>query len=163
MFRTTEIVSVLGVTARMLDRWVSEGVVNPSLQNPTSSGVDRIFSFQDLLAVAVVAELRKLGVSLDGVRPAISRLSTLTFHEDGEAGVDYLACFSNGEALVLKLAEVSEAIETRRGQNVILLDLAQIFANVQGASVEVTLGRTRPKAPRGRATGNKPHRRPRRE
>lgn len=161
MFRTTEIVRVMGVTARMLDRWVSEGVVNPSLQNATSSGVDRIFSLQDMLAIAVVAELRKLGVSLDGVRPAVSHLSTLAFHEDGEAPGDYLACFSKGEVLVLKLAEVPGAIKTRRGQNVILLDLATIFENVQGASMEVSLART-PKPPRKRTT-KKTHRRSRRE
>lgn len=145
----------------MLDRWVSEGVVNPSLQNPTSSGVDRIFSFQDLLTVAVVAELRKLGVSLDGTRPAISYLSTLAFHEDGDPEVDYLACFSNGEVVALKLAEVPGAFETRRGQNVILLDLAKVFDNVRGASVEVTLART-PKVPRKR-TAKKTQRRSRSE
>jgi len=160
-FRTAEIVSILGVTARMLDRWVSAGVVAPSVQSPPGSGVDRVFSFQDLIAVAVVAKLRSLGVSLDGMRPTVAHLSTLAFHERGEAKVDYLVCFSKGEVLALKVEEVLEAIEKRRGQNVILVDLAEIFVDLQGASMEVALGRTRSKIPRKRTAGEKPRRRPR--
>lgn len=70
-----------GVTMKQLRHWEKTGLVVPSVQKKISPrNTVRLYSFQDLMELLVVAELRhRPGISLQHVRRLISYLSTLDF------------------------------------------------------------------------------------
>jgi DNA-binding transcriptional MerR regulator len=62
-FPSNEVVALTGITARQLQWWDERGVVKPEHQ-----GHRRLYSMQNLTEVAVICELRRKGISLQGVR-----------------------------------------------------------------------------------------------
>jgi DNA-binding transcriptional MerR regulator len=62
-FLSQEVIALTGITARQLQWWDERGVVKPERE-----GHRRMYSMQNLTEVAVICELRRKGVSLQGVR-----------------------------------------------------------------------------------------------
>src|SRR5271168_225991 len=62
-FSSHDVIALTGVTARQLQWWDERGVVKPE-----RTGHSRTYSMQNLTAIAVISELRRKGVSLQGVR-----------------------------------------------------------------------------------------------
>jgi DNA-binding transcriptional MerR regulator len=62
-FSSQEVIALTGVTARQLQWWDERGVVKPERQ-----GHRRLYSMQNVMAMAVICELRRKGFSLQGVR-----------------------------------------------------------------------------------------------
>src|SRR6266404_3356213 len=62
-FPSQEVIALTGVTARQLQWWDERGVVKPERQ-----GHHRLYSIQNVMAMAVICELRRKGFSLQGVR-----------------------------------------------------------------------------------------------
>ena len=70
-----------GITMKQLRDWEKTGLVVPSVRQEISPrNTVRLYSFQDLVELLVVAELRhRPGISLQHVRRLVSYLSTLDF------------------------------------------------------------------------------------
>ncbi len=62
-YSSSEVVRFTGITARQLQWWDEQGIVVPE-----RDGRNRAYSFADLAELAVIAELRGKGFSLQGVR-----------------------------------------------------------------------------------------------
>jgi DNA-binding transcriptional MerR regulator len=62
-FPSHDVIALTGITARQLQWWDERGVVKPQRE-----GHRRLYSMQNLTEVAVICELRRKGVSLQGVR-----------------------------------------------------------------------------------------------
>ncbi len=62
-FSSQEVIALTGVTARQLQWWDEKGVVAPERE-----GHRRLYSMQNVMAMAVICELRRKGFSLQGVR-----------------------------------------------------------------------------------------------
>jgi DNA-binding transcriptional MerR regulator len=62
-FTSKEVVALTGVTARQLQWWDERGVVKAQHQ-----GHRRLYSMENVMAMAVICELRRKGFSLQGVR-----------------------------------------------------------------------------------------------
>lgn len=62
-FTSKEVVALTGVTARQLQWWDERGVIKPERQ-----GHRRLYSMENVMAMAVICELRRKGFSLQGVR-----------------------------------------------------------------------------------------------
>ncbi len=62
-FPSHEVIALTGVTARQLQWWDERGVVKPE-----RSGHRRLYSMDNVMAMAVICELRRKGFSLQGVR-----------------------------------------------------------------------------------------------
>jgi DNA-binding transcriptional MerR regulator len=62
-FSSHDVIALTGVTARQLQWWDERGVVKPERE-----GHHRLYSMQNLAAIAVISELRRKGFSLQGVR-----------------------------------------------------------------------------------------------
>jgi DNA-binding transcriptional MerR regulator len=62
-FSSQEVIALTGVTARQLQWWDERGVVKPQHQ-----GHRRLYSVENVMAMAVICELRRKGFSLQGVR-----------------------------------------------------------------------------------------------
>jgi DNA-binding transcriptional MerR regulator len=63
-----------GVDRRTLDFWDKSGFIVPSLQQGAGRGSQRLWSFDDLVALKVAAQLRALGVSLQALRKVATYL-----------------------------------------------------------------------------------------
>jgi len=57
-----------GVSYRTLDFWAKTGFIVPSIVQSTGKGSDRIYSFQDVVALRVACRLRNAGISLQKLR-----------------------------------------------------------------------------------------------
>lgn len=62
-FSSQEVIALTGVTARQLQWWDERGVIKPERQ-----GHRRLYSMENVMAMAVICELRRKGFSLQGVR-----------------------------------------------------------------------------------------------
>src|ERR1700758_2521818 len=62
-FTSREVIALTGITARQLQWWDERGVVKPERE-----GHRRLYSIEHLTEVAVICELRRKGISLQGVR-----------------------------------------------------------------------------------------------
>jgi len=62
-FSSQAVIALTGVTARQLQWWDERGVIKPERQ-----GHRRLYSMQNVMAMAVICELRRKGFSLQGVR-----------------------------------------------------------------------------------------------
>ena len=66
--------SIVGISQRRLDYWAELEVVCPSIQQAAGKGTERKYSFDDLLALALVKKLREAGLSLQKIRDGLGRL-----------------------------------------------------------------------------------------
>jgi DNA-binding transcriptional MerR regulator len=62
-FTSQEVIALTGITPRQLQWWDERGVVKPERE-----GHRRLYTMNHLTEVAVICELRRKGVSLQGVR-----------------------------------------------------------------------------------------------
>src|ERR1700685_3479593 len=62
-FTSQQVIALTGVTPRQLQWWDERGVVKPEHQ-----GHRRLYSMENVMALAVICELRRKGFSLQGVR-----------------------------------------------------------------------------------------------
>ena len=66
---------IAGLTRRQVDYWADKGLVMPSVdERLTPHRPVRLYSFMDLMALTVAAELRRRKVSLQHIREIVSRV-----------------------------------------------------------------------------------------
>ena len=105
-YRGTVASKVAGITYRQLDYWARKHIVEPSLQSSHGSGSRRLYSFKDILVLAVSKRLLDAGVNLQNVTVAIGYLnqhtvdefSSITIMSDGE---NVHQCTTDDEVLAL--------------------------------------------------------------
>lgn len=112
-YRGTVASKVAGITYRQLDYWASKRILVPSIATSHGSGSRRLYSFKDVLILAVSKKLLDIGVNLQNVTSAIGFLSR---HRTAELehmtiicdGQDVKEC-ENGDE-VLKLIDEGTAV-----------------------------------------------------
>src|SRR5207245_4501853 len=90
-FGSAVVLKLTGVTYRQLDYWARTGLVGSSIRQAAGHGSRRVYSFEDLVALRVVARLLDAGVSLQDVWRAVEYL-----RQQGDGPVRALRCFDNG-------------------------------------------------------------------
>jgi DNA-binding transcriptional MerR regulator len=68
-FLSNDVIALTGITARQLQWWDERGVVVPSRE-----GHRRVYSWDELVTVAVICQLRRRGFSLQRMRKVIAFL-----------------------------------------------------------------------------------------
>lgn len=76
-YRGTVARSAAGITYRQLDYWARRDIVPPSVDPSHGSGTRRLYSFTDIVLLAVAKHLLDVGVNLSGVSSVVSYLSAL--------------------------------------------------------------------------------------
>ncbi|WEV73214.1 MerR family transcriptional regulator [Bifidobacterium sp. ESL0790] len=112
-YRGTVASKVAGITYRQLDYWARKQIVVPSITPSHGSGSRRLYSFKDVLILAVSKKLLDTGVNLQNVTAAIgflsrhrtSELEHMTIICDGQ---DVREC-ENGDE-VLRLIDQGTAV-----------------------------------------------------
>lgn len=73
-YRGTVASQVAGITYRQLDYWARKQIVEPSINPSHGSGSRRLYSFKDIVILAVSKKLLDAGVNLQNVTTAIGYL-----------------------------------------------------------------------------------------
>jgi len=71
LYRSGEVVQILGISRRQLHYWARTGLVRPSARTP---GGHHRYRFRDLVALKTAKRLIDAGVSLQGIRRSIEAL-----------------------------------------------------------------------------------------
>ncbi len=72
-YRAGEAVKLTAVPYRTLDHWIRTKLVTPSVQ-AYGAGSDRLFTFDELVWVCIVRDLRELGVAPSAIKHALPQL-----------------------------------------------------------------------------------------
>ena len=141
-FRVPEVTRIVGISYRQLDYWARTELVTPSIRDAKGSGTQRLYSFQDLVALRVIKRLLDAGVSLQRVRKAVDYLQDL---EEPASGV---TLFSDGKGVYQAHSPEAVIDLLNRGQGVFAIAVDKVWTDLEG-----TLERLRAKKPRrgGRA------------
>ena len=77
-YRGTVASKVAGITYRQLDYWARKQIVEPSITPSHGSGSRRLYSFKDVVILAVSKRLLDAGINLQNVTTAIGFLAQRT-------------------------------------------------------------------------------------
>ena len=77
-YRGTVASKVAGITYRQLDYWARKQIVEPSITPSHGSGSRRLYSFKDVVILAVSKKLLDAGINLQNVTTAIGFLAQRT-------------------------------------------------------------------------------------
>ena len=124
---------ITGITYRQLDYWATTGLVGSSIREAAGRGSRRVYSFEDLVALRVVARLRAAGVSLAAVRRAVAYV---TRHTDRPLST--LALIPQGKSVFVLTEDRSKMIEaSSHGQVVITIDVEPIVKKLRAEVTEI--------------------------
>jgi DNA-binding transcriptional MerR regulator len=126
-YRSTVACSAAGITYRQLDYWARTGLVEPSVRIASGSGMQRLYSFRDVLVLKVVKRLLDTGVSLQNIRTAVEHL-----RERGVADLAQITLMSDG-ASVYECTSQDEVIDlVQNGQGVFGIAVGRVWREVEG-------------------------------
>jgi DNA-binding transcriptional MerR regulator len=101
-----QVARIVDVGYRTLHSWLRRGLVRPSLQQSSGTGVPNLFSLDDVVQIKVIAELRQSGVSFDRLSEAAAKLATHPTALSTGAAV-----LVNGSVSVVSHTEAADAIQ----------------------------------------------------
>lgn len=118
-----------GVSYKTLDFWARTGFITPSVVPGIGKGSDRIYSFQDIVALRVAAKLREEGVGVQKLRKVVRYLQE---REGLESPLAQTYLVSNGRDVYERRGEEITSLLQRPGQLVFawVLDLQGIIQEV---------------------------------
>ena len=121
---------IAGVSYRTLDFWARSGFIEPSIVQSSGKGSDRIYSFQDIVAIRVAGKLREAGVSLQALRKVLQYLQEREGLE-GPLAETYLV--SDGHDVFEKRGDEVLSVLRRPGQVAFswVLDLTGVVEEVR--------------------------------
>lgn len=126
----------MGITYRQLDYWDKTGLLRPSVKQAGGKGSRRVYSFEDLVELRVIAKLRAVGVSLPAVRRA-ARYVRQHF-ANLVRPLARLALFLDGKSILVKETDHKHLIDaTHEGQLVISFAVAPIAHTLRGKVTEL--------------------------
>ena len=110
MYTTADITHIMGFTKRQLDYWAQQGAVVPSIQQSNGPGSRRLYSFDDLLQLRFIRQLKHHGWSTQKIRIAIKTLRTIMNDPDPLKN----AVVFHGKGTILALCK------TKAGERILL-------------------------------------------
>lgn len=129
-FSTAQVERLTGIGAKTLHFWDRSGFLSPSVVGAHGTGSRRIYSFRDLVALRVAAQLRDAGISLQSLRKVVAALREMhgleqplvetylvtngldVFEKHGEDVMSVLR--QPGQAMFSFVIDLSRTVETLR-------------------------------------------------
>jgi DNA-binding transcriptional MerR regulator len=131
-YRAPTACAAAGITYRQLEYWARSGLVEPSLQAGHGAGLERLYSFRDVLVLKVIKRLIDTGISLQQIRAAVSHL-----RDCGTAELARLTLMSDG-VNVYEITCADEVVDLLvGGQGVFGITLGRIWQEVDGTLMEL--------------------------
>ncbi len=132
--------SIVGITYRQLDYWDKTLLIRPSVQRAKGRGSRRLYSFEDLVELRVVAKLLGAGISLPAVRKATRYLRQ--HFADVARPLARLALQAEGKRVLVTTTDGKHLVDaTAGGQVVITVAIAPIVKDLRDRVTELRLRR----------------------
>lgn len=109
---------LVGISYRQLDYWDKTGLIRPTLQRAKGKGSRRIYSFDDLVELRVVARLLSVGVTLTAVRKAVAYLRA--HFKKVARPLAGLMLVANGKSVLVKESNSRTYTDATRGGQVVI-------------------------------------------
>ena len=124
---------VVGISYRQLDYWDKTGLLRPSIRAARGKGSRRVYSFEDLVELRVIAGLLAVGVSLrKAARYVRHHFANLV------RPLSRLALVVLGKSILIRTTDNKNLVDaTSDGQIVISLAVAPIAEAVRGKVTEL--------------------------
>lgn len=123
--------NLIGITKRQIGYWDETHLIKPSVQEAGGRGSVRLYSFADLVQLAVVKSLIGQGISLQKIRKSINYLKK-NFPQI-EKPLAQLKFLTDGRTIFVLTSNNKEILNTLAGgQLVFSIALGQIIENLKG-------------------------------
>jgi len=130
-FNSKTACKLLGITRRQIGYWDETHLIKPSVQEAGGRGSVRLYSFADLVQLAVVKSLIGQGISLQKIRKSINYLKK-NFPQI-EKPLAQLKFLTDGRTIFVLTSNNKEILNTLAGgQLVFSIALGQIIENLKG-------------------------------
>jgi DNA-binding transcriptional MerR regulator len=126
-YRVPDVCRIVGISYRQLDYWARTELVTPSIRDANGSGSQRLYSFQDLVALRVIRRLLDAGVSLQRVRKAVDHLRDMDLPASG------VTLFSDGRGVYEAHSPEAVVDLLKKGQGVFAIAVDKVWADLETA------------------------------
>ncbi|MBI3183069.1 MAG: MerR family transcriptional regulator [Myxococcales bacterium] len=121
---------ITGLSYRQLVHWDETKLIRPSVRQASGRGTRRVYSFEDLLELRVVATLRQRGVSLQSVRKTVAYLRR--HHPELRRPLANLTFVTDGASIFALTDDPGRVIDlTARGEVVIAMAVRPMIENLE--------------------------------
>lgn len=136
-FGVGAVLKLTRVSYRQLDYWARTGLVGSSIRAASGRGSRRVYSFENLVALRVVARLRAANVPLQTVRRALQYLKR---HADRP--LNTLTLIPDGGRVIVLTDDPGRVVEaSSQGQVVISLEVTPIRRHLERGVTELSVAR----------------------
>ena len=143
---------VVAISYRQLDYWDKTGLLRPSVQRARGKGSRRIYSFEDLVELRVIANLLAVGIALPAVRKAARYLRG--HFADVVRPLARLALQTDGKRVLVQTTDKKHLVDaTAEGQVVIAVAVAPIVQDLRLRVAELRAPQEMDVRVRGRSYG----------
>ena len=129
-----QVCKIVGISYRQLDHWTTTKLIKSSLTNIKGSGHHRECSFEDILKIKIIKNLRDAGMSLQKIRIALNSLQKLL-----DSGVSYsdVTVVSDGQSIYASKNENDFIDILKKGQAVFGISLGPVHDEVEQQVIDL--------------------------
>ena len=139
-FNSKTACNLIRITKRQIGYWDETHLIKPSVQEAGGRGSVRLYSFADLVQLAVVKSLIGQGISLQKIRKSINYLKK-NFPQI-EKPLAQLKFLTDGKTIFVLTSDKKEILNTlAEGQLVFSIALGQIIENLKGEVASISQNR----------------------
>jgi DNA-binding transcriptional MerR regulator len=129
-----QVCKIVGISYRQLDHWTTTKLIKSSLRNIKGSGHHREYSFEDLLKIKIIKNLRDTGMSLQKIRIALNSLQKIL-----NTGASYsdITVVSDGQSIYASKNENDFIDILRKGQAVFGISLGPVHDEIEQQVIDL--------------------------
>jgi len=141
-FKTQSVVKITGLTFRQVDYWDRVCFLRPSLQGAHGRGTERLYSFNDLVRLAVAKTLLVKGIHLNKIRLAVEYLKRCNEMSKPLTDMKFL---TDGESIFVLTDDTGVILNTlSKGTMVVFLAIGEIIRDLSQKVEGMTRGPENP-------------------
>ena len=123
-----QVCKIVDISYRQLDHWTTTKLIKASLRSIKGSGHHREYSFEDLLKVKIVKNLRDAGMSLQKIRKALTSLEQIMKTETNYSDITVV---SDGTSIYASKNEDDFIDILKKGQAVFGISLGPVTKEIE--------------------------------
>ena len=129
-----QVCKIVDISYRQLDHWTTTKLIKASLRSIKGSGHHREYSFEDLLKVKIVKNLRDAGMSLQKIRKALISLEKIM---NTNTNYSDITVVSDGSSIYASKNEEEFIDILKKGQAVFGISLGPIKKEIESVVIDL--------------------------
>lgn len=103
-YTTSEVAQITGFSMRQLDYWAQQGILKPGIQQSHGPGTRRRYSFDDIIQLRFIRQIKQRGWSTQKIREALVQLRAVLQNPDPLKS----AVLIDGKRTILAICKTSD-------------------------------------------------------